>query len=144
MTGTLLPIYDRLPNAQAKVYRIVLNNGASLLGRVIPREHLGTVIANLGIEQETRIEGLLDALSDGHKVVLSDNSVLVRRTVSGIKRLEFMPYVTSRYMVREKLIAIGFTHERVNYVDRYAAPLGEEADLVPKVLAHWSVRAISK
>jgi hypothetical protein len=144
MTGTLLPIYDRLPNDQAKVYRIVLDNGASLLGRVIPREHLSTVIANLGIEQETGIEDLLDALADGHKVVLSDNSLLVRRTVSGIKRLEFMPCVTSRYMVREKLIAMGFTHERVNYVDRYAAALEQERAIVSVVLEHWSLRAISK
>ncbi|MGB8203696.1 MAG: strawberry notch C-terminal domain-containing protein, partial [Candidatus Baltobacteraceae bacterium] len=144
MTGTLLPIYDRLPNEQAKVYRIVLDTGTPLLGRVIPREQLATVVANLGIEQETGLTDVLDALADGHRIVLSDNSTLVRRVTGGSKRLEFVPYVTARYMVRERLVAIGFRHERANYVDRYAVPLEEEREVVPKVLAHWSVRAISK
>ena len=75
---------------------------------------------------------MLEALADGHKLVLSDNSVLVRRTVSGVKRLEFVPYATARFTVRERLVGIGFQHERLNYADRYAAPLERERQIVVK------------
>lgn len=50
ITGLLLPIWDRLPSDNMRVYRLQTDDGERILGRVIQSEKLTSVYAKLGIE----------------------------------------------------------------------------------------------
>ena len=49
LSGALLPIYDRLPDNQAKVQRIILSNGESILGRVLSPNDAEKTLKNFGV-----------------------------------------------------------------------------------------------
>lgn len=52
VSGVLLPVWNRLRSAQIRVSRVRLDDGSSILGRLIPPMSLPGVLRNLGVESE--------------------------------------------------------------------------------------------
>ena len=49
VSGLLLPIWDRLPEENCRVYRLQTDEGERVIGRMVTVEQLGTVYARLGL-----------------------------------------------------------------------------------------------
>ncbi|MEG1491467.1 MAG: strawberry notch family protein [Oscillospiraceae bacterium] len=128
LTGTLLPIWSRLPkDGNTRVMRIIADDGAQYLGRVIPPSQIDGVLKTMGVGARTKQTYTPAALAklilnDGAKVALTDNrAILSRRRVSGEYRMELsgsnLWYIAQQYT--------GVIVETINYEKRYFIPTGE-------------------
>lgn len=127
LTGTLLPIWDRLPTSNTRVMRIIASDGKQYLGRLIRATDIDSVLRGLGTArtQETYTPEQISkkVMDEGKTVVLRDNKTrIVRRRVSGENRMEILGnnvwYIAQQYH--------GIISERINYEYRYFIPTGEQ------------------
>jgi hypothetical protein len=127
LTGTLLPIWDRLPTSNTRVMRIVASDGKQYLGRLIRATDIDGVLRGLGTartqETYTPEQIVTKVLNEGKTAVLRDNKTrIVRRRVSGENRMEILGsnvwYIAKQYH--------GIISERINYDYRYFIPTGEQ------------------
>ena len=131
LTGTLLPIWNRLPDSNTRVMRVVTADGRQYLGRVIPPTQIDGVLRGLGANRTKKTytaEQISEAvLSQGRQAILQDNRMkIVRRKVSGEWRME----VTGQnlwYLPRQ---ISGIITERINYEYRYFIPTGASGKAV--------------
>ena len=133
LTGTLLPIWNRLPTDNTRVMRVLTSDGRQYLGRVISPTQIDGVLRNLGANRtkETYTPAQISdaVLSQGKEVVLRDNRQrIVRRRVSGEWRMEIVGQNTW-YLARQYPDIIT---ERINFEYRYFIPTGQAGD---KILA---------
>lgn len=131
LTGTLLPIWNRLPESNTRVMRVVTADGRQYLGRVIPPTQIDGVLRGLGSNRTkktyTPAQVSEAVLYQGKQAILQDNRMkIVRRKVSGEWRME----VTGQnlwYLPRQ---ISGIITERINYEYRYFIPTGENGSSV--------------
>lgn len=131
LTGTLLPIWNRLPESNTRVMRVVTADGRQYLGRVIPPTQIDGVLRGLGANRTKKTytpDQISDAvLSKGKQAILQDNRMkIVRRKVSGEWRME----ITGQnlwYLPRQ---VSGIISERINYDYRYFIPTGANGKAV--------------
>lgn len=127
LTGTLLPIWDKLPSNNTRVMRVISTDGRQYLGRVIRADQIDGVLRGLGanrIMQTYTPQQVNDlVLKQGKEVQLRDNRWKIsRRRVSGEWRMEVSGqniwYIQRQYP--------GIITERINYEYRYFIPTGEK------------------
>lgn len=126
LTGTLLPIWNRLPANNTRVMRVVTSDGKQYLGRVIRSDQIDGVLRSFGTNRTMQAytpEQLSDlVLKQGKEISLRDNRVkIMRRRVSGEWRMEITGnniwYIAKQHP--------GVFSERINYDYRYFIPTGE-------------------
>lgn len=126
LTGTLLPIWNRLPANNTRVMRVVTSDGKQYLGRVIRSDQIDGVLRSFGTNRTMQTytpEQLSDlVLKQGKEISLRDNRVkIMRRRVSGEWRMEITGnniwYIAKQHP--------GVFSERINYDYRYFIPTGE-------------------
>lgn len=129
ISGTLLPIWDRLPEGHVRVYRLKTDDGRVLLGRLIPARAVDAVLKRLGAErtkpQYTPAEIVNKILNENYEVYLANNWKIVRRRVSGEYRIEIIGTDLWRHI--DQLQKEGVFTERINFQTRYFIPAGEKA-----------------
>lgn len=135
LTGTLLPIWNRLPANNTRVMRVVTSDGGQYLGRVIRPDQIDGVLRSFGANRTMQTytpEQVSDLiLAKGKEVVLRDNRVkLTRRRVSGEWRTEISG--TNLWYLQRQYPGI-FT-ERINYEWRTFIPTGEAGQSVLRSL----------
>lgn len=127
LTGTLLPIWDKLPSNNTRVMRVISTDGRQYLGRVIRADQIDGVLRGLGANRTMQtytpqqVNDLV--LKQGKEVQLRDNRWKIsRRRVSGEWRMEISGqniwYIARQYA--------GLISERINYEYRYFIPTGEK------------------
>ena len=126
LTGTLLPIWNRLPANNTRVMRVVTSDGGQYLGRVIRPDQIDGVLRSFGANRTMQTytpEQVSDLiLTQGKEVVLRDNRVkLTRRRVSGEWRTEISG--TNLWFLQRQYPSI--FSERINYEWRMFIPTGE-------------------
>ena len=126
LTGTLLPIWNRLPANNTRVMRVVTSDGGQYLGRVIRPDQIDGVLRSFGANRTMQTytpEQVSDLiLAKGKEVVLRDNRVkLTRRRVSGEWRTEISG--TNLWFLQRQYPSI--FSERINYEWRMFIPTGE-------------------
>ena len=131
LTGTLLPIWDRLPTDNTRVMRVVTSDGRQYLGRVIASTQIDGVLRNLGANRTMETytpKQISDAVLDqGKEAVLRDNRQrIVRRRVSGEWRMEIVGQNTW-YLARQYP---GIITERINFEYRYFVPTGQAGEKI--------------
>lgn len=131
LTGTLLPIWDRLPENNTRVMRVVSSDGKQYLGRVIRADQIDGVLKVLGSSRTMQTytpQQINDAvLTQGKEVVLRDNKWKIsRRRVSGEWRMEITGQNTW-YLQRQYPDIIT---ERINFEYRYFIPTGKNGEKV--------------
>lgn len=129
LTGTLLPIWDRLPENNTRVMRVVSSDGKQYLGRVIRADQIDSVLKGLGANRTMQTytpQQINEAvLTQGKEVILRDNRwKIVRRRVSGEWRMEVTGQNTW-YLPRQYPEIIT---ERINYEYRYFIPTGKNGE----------------
>lgn len=136
LTGTLLPIWDKLPENNTRVMRVVTSDGNQYLGRVINPDQIDSVLRGLGanrtVKKYSSDEVIKEVLDNGREAALRDNKWKInRRRVSGEWRLE----VTGNNVWSLPKYVPGIITEKINYQFRYFIPTGDKGkEVLAKLL----------
>jgi len=130
ITGTLLPIYDRLPEQMPEVYRVVLDDGERLIGRVIPESQRAHTLKSLGVTASDDPERTFDLLKSGHMVRLTNRWTFKLSRVNGAQRIELIIPSEMVWSLRGTFQARGLLVETIDYKTRFFVPTGEREKAV--------------
>ena len=135
ISGTVLPIWDRLPTGQMRVIRVKTNDNQVLLGRMISERNIDAVLRKLGAEREksdlTPQQVVTMILDSNYTAHLANGWRIGRRRLGGEYRIEVMG--NDLYSFSQQLIQEGTFTERIQWETRYFIPTGSEA---AKVMAN--------
>lgn len=135
VTGLLLPVWNRLPDKTARVYRLQTDQGERVIGRLVSPASAALLLETMGAGAPalTPAAALAAVMQDGAGLVLAEGLVLKRSLVMNRQRLELTGFGDT--MV-DRLKAQGFASEIIAWKLRLFAPLGDEASrIVEKLLA---------
>ena len=144
ITGLLLPIWGALPTDDMRVWRLETNDGERVLGRVIEKDELASVLRKLGHDVEITMTGqeLREAVFDRRSVVALEDDLTIRRSLNmGAPRIEivgFDAFALSDYK------AMGCTTEKVQYKTRLYVPLPKADDILAQIVAKHPIADVRK
>ena len=126
ITGLLLPIWDRLPPSDMRVYRFETDDGERVIGRLITPEALAPLYQAFGVDSSPGLSH-----DDAWKAVLDRGAVLdlagdlqIRRSlVMGAHRIELTGYSDGAV---PQLKALGLTSEIIAWRLRLFVPVTED------------------
>ena len=136
--GLLLPIWDRLPADNMRIYRLQTTDGERAIGRLVTQDQLINVYARLGLDCELEMEPdeVLRAVMDKRATLnLVNGFQLQRSMVMGQPRFELIG-VTGSALPEMK--ALGCFTEVIQWKTRAFIPLGS-TEVLAKVLAKYPV-----
>lgn len=92
-TGVLLPVWNKLPDTDVKVYRLTTDDGQDLIGRLLTASHVETVRMKLGLDVTaagdiTPAERMDELLARRCRYLLDGDLVLAGRRHMGLMRVE--------------------------------------------------------
>ncbi|GFE67104.1 strawberry notch-like NTP hydrolase domain-containing protein [Litoreibacter roseus] len=93
VSGLLLPIWDRLPVDNMRIYRLQTEDGERALGRLVTQDQLARLYAALGLDHVVELspDEVLDAvLKRGQSIHLSGGLTLRRARLMSVYRLELV------------------------------------------------------
>ncbi|MBI1980904.1 MAG: strawberry notch C-terminal domain-containing protein, partial [Methylocystis sp.] len=134
VTGLLLPVWNRLPDETARVYRLQTDEDERIIGRLVSPASAAALADTFGAEAPALSPNELIAavMRDGASLVLAEGLVLKRSLVMNRQRLELVGF--SDGMV-ERLKALGLGSEIIAWKLRLFVPLGDEAaKIVARIL----------
>jgi len=137
VTGLLLPIWRRLPDENCRVYRLQTDDGERIVGRLVSPAALSALCRNLGLEDVPDLtpDQAWQTLLDGKSVLqLADGLQLRRVRVMNDHRIELTGFTPG---MRERLTAMGLTHEIISWKLRMFVPVGTDG---PAILARLMER----
>ncbi|MFV0438282.1 MAG: strawberry notch C-terminal domain-containing protein [Desulfopila sp.] len=143
ITGALLPIWDKLIG-HPKIVRVQTGK-ETMLGRMIPGEHVSEVMALLDVEGKTvslTPEQAQDiVLRNGQTLTFDNKWKITRRRVAGENRMEVEGTDYGDYST---LNNYGAFTERINYVTRNFIPVGEVGnEVLERILKNHKVLTVS-
>lgn len=130
ISGLLLPIWNRIPDENCRVYRLETHEGERILGRLVTADQLSSVYRSLGIDATvdmTPAEMLEAVMERGATVDISGGLTLKRSRVMGELRLEITGHSASALPA---LKALGCFTEIISWSTRLFIPASN-----PDVLA---------
>jgi hypothetical protein len=125
ITGLLLPIWDRLPGDNMRVYRLQTDDGERVIGRLVTPEALGAVYAALGVDVDHALsaEHVWAAVMErGASVALAGGLSLRRARVMDAERFEVAGFPAGAV---DQLKALGLMSEIITWKLRLFIPTTE-------------------
>lgn len=135
-TGLLLPVWNRLPDDDLRVWRITDVQGASMLGRIISPSGLAKVASAFGLDTAVRlspaqiVEGA--AASGGVAIPALPGASLRRARVADDVRLEIRDFDVARL---PRLKALGCFTEIIQFRTRLFVPLDRALEVLTAIEA---------
>jgi predicted RNA methylase len=134
-TGLLLPVWDKLPDDQMQVIRILADDGRSLLAREIPAAALAQFGSKLGLEVSLVVppdELAASVLCSGKPLPVQavEALTLKRSLVNGSQRLELAGFSAARLTWYK---AQGCFTEIIRYQTRLFVPLDGAAGVLARL-----------
>jgi len=128
--GTLLPIWDKVPNGTMRIYRLQTEDNQRLLGLILDQDAVRDFYQTMGLEvAPLSEEELWDMLEKrGRKVDLVQGLRLSRRLVMGEDRIEVENIITPEQF--DRLEAMGCYSEIIQYRRRLFVPTGDAGQAV--------------
>jgi len=120
--GTVLPVWDKLPTENVRIYRVLTSDGDLLIGRVIPEDMIDATLHRLGATREKEkipTEDLLKRIKNGDTVYIDNGWRIVQKRVSNEQRIEV---IGADYLHSDLLAKKGVFTERIAYQTRYFIP----------------------
>ncbi|MGJ0427311.1 strawberry notch-like NTP hydrolase domain-containing protein [Methylocystis sp.] len=132
VTGLLLPVWNRLPDETARVYRLQTDDGERIIGRLVSPASAAALLesssADAGLPPATAIAAVMQ---DGASLILADGLVLRRSLVMNRQRLELTGFADTRV---DRLKALGLMSEIIAWKLRLFVPLGDAAASIAEKL----------
>ena len=143
VTGLLLPIWDALPTDDMRVWRLEAGD-ERVLGRVIEKDELASVLRRLGHEVTIEMAGpeLREAVFDRRSTVTLDGDLTLRRSLAmGAPRIELSGFDVDDLAAYK---AMGCFTERVQYKTRLYVPLPKADDILAQIVARHPIADVRK
>lgn len=134
MSGLLLPIWDKLPRSNVRVYRLQTDEGERIIGRLVLPQELSIVYRNLNVALEAK----MDSREIVHSVLERRESVKVGKWrahsayVMGSRRIELAGTFSREDVSR--LQALGCYVEMIQWRTRVFVPIEGAASVIDRVL----------
>ena len=127
LTGTLLPIWDKLPQNNTRVMRVTTSDGKTYLGRIISPNDIDAVLSGLGQKRTmpkiSGAEAVNKVLKDGDVIMFRDSRMRAERVrVSGENRIELKG--DNVYWIQRSGYP-GVFNETINYRTRFFVRTGD-------------------
>ncbi len=144
-TGLLLPVWNRLPDDDLRVWRVTDAQGNSVLGRIISPSGVEKVTRSFGVDMAITLspaEMIAGARSsEGVAVPGMDGARLIWVHVNDSRRLELRDFPAAR---RDWLKSIGCFTEVIQYRTRMFIPADRASSIVDQLVrtgTQWNVLA---
>jgi len=124
--GAVLPVWDKLPTENVRIYRVLTSDDDMLIGRVIPEDMIDATLRRLGATREKEnIEtaDLVKHIKNGDTVHLDNDWRIVQRRVSNEQRIEV---IGADFLHSDLLNKKGVFTERIGYQTRYFIPVEKD------------------
>jgi predicted RNA methylase len=128
IVGTLLPIYDRLPDDTPEVYRVTLDDGERLIGRVISEAHRVGTLNRLGLETKPDPDRAFALVKTGQQIKLANGFMLKTSRVNAVPRIEVLVPAHQVANERYRMASRGLIVETIDYRVRFFIPTGAKED----------------
>ena len=144
VTGLLLLIWRRLPESNARVYRLQSDDGERVIGRMLSQIEMEAVCRNLGIDapkisNEDAWRLILDGKVTAH---LADGLNLRRVRVMNENRVELTGFTSG---LVDALKARGLMSEIINWKLRLFVPVGDRGRAIfESLLDRWALTQIAE
>ena len=138
ISGAVLPVWDKLPETNIKVYRILTDEGDVLIGRVIPENAIDSILRRLGANRtkdKVDVSSVMDSIKSGDTVYLENGWSLKQRKVANEQRIELTGPRFENYEFIKKL---GVFSERISYQTRFFIPTKTNTENIIKELLQYS------
>ena len=129
ISGSVLPIWDKLPGGNVRVYRVLTDDGNILIGRDIRPSQIETVLKRLGVDtprtkesQAQDVKDIIEQLRAGTSVRLTNGITLRPASVMGSDTYELTFKETPDIRLIDSLKKHGLFSMRVRYMMRYFIP----------------------
>lgn len=141
VSGLLLPIWNRLPNEGARVYRLQTDEGERIVGRWV---------SPAWVANASTVGGVNLAPADAHAALMDGKTVLsltgglqLRRVrVMGTHRIELSGFGDS---MRDRLKAYGLFHEIITWKLRMFVPVSADGmEVLAKILDAYPIDRVSE
>jgi len=143
--GTVLPVWDKLPTENVRIYRVLTSDGDMLIGRVIPEAMIDATLEKLGAtreKDEIETEDLIRHIKSGDTVYLDNDWRIVQKRVSNEQRIEV---IGADYLHSDILAKKGVFTERIGYQTRYFIPAETDtAKILDEVIKISPVSRVEK
>lgn len=129
VSGLLLPIWDRLPSENMRVYRLQAACGERVIGRLVTQEQLAMVYAALGIDctVDMSAEEVFEAIMERRATIHLAGGLSLRRSrVMEGERIEVLGFQSSDL---SRLKAIGCYTEIITWKTRLFVPTNDVSTL---------------
>ena len=126
ITGLLLPIWDRLPSADMRVYRFETDDGERVIGRLIAPEAMASLYQAFGVDNAPALsspEAWRAVIDRGAVLDLAGDLQIRRSLVMGAHRIELTGYSDGAV---PQLKALGLTSEILAWRLRLFVPTAED------------------
>lgn len=136
--GVVLPVWDKLPTENVRIYRVLTDEGDMLIGRVIPENLIDGTLRRMGAtrtKEEIKTSDLIQRVKQGDKVHLDNGWIIKQSRVSGEQRIEI---VGPSYEHTDILKNKGVFTERISYATRYFIPANTGTEKVVDALINIS------
>lgn len=144
VTGLLLPIWRRLPESNARVYRLQTDDGERIIGRMLTQVEMEAVCRNLGIDApQLSADDAWGLINDGKVTAhLADGLSLRRVRVMNEYRVELTGFTSG---LVEALKARGLFSEIINWKLRLFVPVGDTGKAVfDRLLDRWALTQVTE
>lgn len=144
VTGLLLPIWRRLPESNARVYRLQTDDDERVIGRMLSQIEMEAVCRNLGIDApKISNEDAWGLIMDGKVTAhLADGLSLRRVRVMNENRVELSGFTSG---LVEALKARGLMSEIINWKLRLFVPVGDRGQTIfESLLDRWALTQIAE
>lgn len=125
--GVVLPVWDKLPDENVRIYRVLTDKGDMLIGRVVPEDRIDETLRRLGssrTKEAVPTKDIIAGIKRGDTVYLDNGWRIVQRKVANENRIEI---IGPEYFNYDKLKSKGVFSERISYNTRYFIPAGDNA-----------------
>ena len=143
--GTVLPVWDKLPVENVRIYRVLTEDGDMLIGRVIPEDRIDATLDKLGAVREKpklETEDLIKLIKNGDTVHIDNDWRIVQRRVSNEQRIEV---IGPSYLHNDLLTKKGLFTERIAYQTRYFIPAKKDtAKILDDITKLYPVIRVAK
>lgn len=137
IVGLLLPIWNRLPTSNVRVYCLQTDDGERVLGRVVQSEELTSVYGSFGIDVDVQLSPseIVQAVMVHRQTIRSKRWEFRRSYVMGETRLEMCGQTSSGDI--SILRTMGCFTERINWQMRVFIPLQNAVEVLAKIEARY-------
>ena len=130
ISGVVLPVWDKLPTENVRIYRVLTSDGEMLIGRVVPENMIDETLRRLGssrTKEKISTKDLIAGIKSGNTVYLDNGWSIVQRKVANENRIEIIGPSYEHY---DLLIGKGVFTERIQYNTRYFVPANTNTEKI--------------